>query len=61
MLRRAAMERAGATKLVANPAVTRILEQNRAWLDALELQVGGQVTLRNEPTLPIHGAYAEKG
>ena len=59
LLRRAALERGGATTLAAHPAVTRVLEQNPAWLDQLSRQIGGAVTLRSDPSLPIHGAYAQ--
>ena len=47
------------TQLVANPRIIAILETQREWLDMLARQVGGAVTLRAEPSLPIHGAYAE--
>ena len=58
-LRRAAIERTGATRLVAHPAVIAVLEQNPDWTEALSRQLGGAVTLRSEASLPIHGAYAE--
>ena len=61
LLRRASFERTGATRLVGHPAVIAVLEQRRDWLDALARQVGGAVTLRGDPSLPIHGAYAEAG
>ena len=61
LLRHAALERKGPTRLVAHPAVTGVLERNPAWLHALSRQIGGAVTLRSEPTLPIHGTYAEAG
>ena len=59
LLRRAALERSGATRLAAHPAVIRLLEARRDWLDALAAQVGGQVSLRSDPALPISAAYAE--
>ena len=59
LLRRAAMERTGATRLVANPAVVACLESEPGWLETLARQIGGTVTLRTEAKLPIHGAYAE--
>lgn len=59
LLRRAAFEGPGAKRLVAPPAIISLLEQNRGWTEALAAQVGGLVTLRSDPALPIHGAYAE--
>lgn len=61
LLRRAALERTGAVRLVAHPAVIAVLECNADWRDALARQVGGSVALRTEPSLPISGAYAEAG
>ena len=61
LLRRAALERSGATTLAAHSAVIRVLEQHPAWLDQLSRQVGGAVALRSDPSLPIHGAYAQGG
>ena len=61
LLRRAAIERTGATRLVASPGVIAELDRNPGWIDALARQVGGVVTLRSDPSLPIHGAYAEGG
>ena len=60
LLRRAAIERTGALRLAAHPAVISVLEQRADWLDALARQVGGAATLRSEPSIPIHGAYAER-
>lgn len=59
LLRRAAIERKGAARLVAHPAVIAVLEQNSDWTEALSRQVGGAITLRSDPSLPIHDAYAE--
>ena len=59
LLRRAALECRGATRLVANAAIIAVLEARRGWIDTLARQVGGAVTLRTDGTLPIHGAYAE--
>jgi hypothetical protein len=61
LLRRAAQERTGATTLVAHPAIIRLLEGQMEWLDILAGQVGGNIGLRGDPTLPISGAYAEAG
>ncbi len=60
LLRSAAFESAGAARLVAHPAVITLLEGKPDWIDQLSRQVGGAVTLRGDPALPIHGAYAEK-
>lgn len=60
LLRRAAFECVGSTRLVAHPAVIAVLERNPIWLDKLARQVGGTVTLRSEPSLPIHAGHAEK-
>jgi hypothetical protein len=59
LLRRAALERTGALKLVAHPAVIAVLEGQGGWLDALARQVGGSIALRTEPSLPMSAAYAE--
>jgi hypothetical protein len=59
LLRRAALERAGAVALRAHPAVTAVLEGRPHWIDALAGQVGGSVALRADPSLPISGTYAE--
>jgi hypothetical protein len=59
LLRRAAFEPAGAKRLVAHPAVVAILEAQSGWLDALAGQVGGAISLRAEPALPMSGGYAE--
>jgi ribonuclease G len=61
LLRRAAVERTGAVRLVAHPAVIAVLEGRPGWLDALARQVGGSVGLRAGTALPISGAYAEAG
>ena len=60
-LLRAAARETGAVRLVAHPAVASALERRSDWLDRLARQVGGAVTLRSEPSLPIHGGHAEKG
>lgn len=61
LLRRAAKERTGSTRLVAHPAVSVLMDRKPRWLEALARQVGGAVTLRSDPSLPIHGGYAEIG
>ena len=59
LMRRVALETPGAKQLVAHSAVIAALERRSDWIEALERQVGGAVTLRGEPSLPIHGGYAE--
>ncbi|HET7317074.1 MAG TPA: ribonuclease [Sphingomicrobium sp.] len=61
LLRRIAFEPSGPKRLVAQPSVIAELDRNPDWLEALARQVGGAVTLRADASLPIHGAYAEKG
>jgi ribonuclease G len=58
-LRRVARERSGATTLAAHPTLIRVLEQHPAWIEQLSRQIGGAATLRSDPSLPIHGAYAQ--
>ena len=60
LLRRTAMETPGGKQIVAHPAVTAMLERRNDWIAALERQVGGSITLRSDPSLPIHAGYAEK-
>ena len=60
LLRRTAMEMPGAKQIVAHPSVTAVLERRNDWITSLERQVGGSITLRSDPSLPIHAAYAEK-
>ena len=59
LLRLAAMQRTGATALVAHPAVVRAIERQPGWIDALARQLGGAAVLRSDPSLPIHGGYAQ--
>lgn len=59
LLRAAALERPGPKRLVAHPGVAAVLEARPDWTDALARQAGGAVTLRAEPSIPIHGGYAE--
>ena len=59
LLRLAAMERTGATALVAHPAVVRAIERQPGWLESLARQLGGAAVLRSDPALPIHGGYAQ--
>ncbi|MGI8705010.1 MAG: ribonuclease [Sphingomicrobium sp.] len=61
LLRSAAFEPGGPKRLVGHPAVIAIVERRPDWLDTLARQVGGLITLRSDASIPIHGAYAEKG
>jgi hypothetical protein len=60
LLRRVAFEPAGAKRLVAHPAVTSVLDVHPDWLDTMSRQVGGAVSLRADPSLPMSGGYAER-
>lgn len=59
LLRRGAIHGHGSTRLVAHPAVIAVLEANPAWLEALARQLGGAVSLRIDPSLPISAGHAE--
>jgi hypothetical protein len=59
-LLRSAGKQIGATRLVAHPAVVRLLEGQPDWLDRLARQVGGPVTLRSEPMLAMSAGHAER-
>lgn len=59
LMRRAAFEGPGAKRLVAHPAVLRVLDQHQGWLEELSRQVGGTIQLRAEAALPMSGGYAE--
>ena len=59
LLRRAAFEPSGAKILVAHPAVIAVLDAKPDWVQALSRQVGGAVSLRAEPQLPISAGHAE--
>ena len=60
LLRRAASEGPGAIRLAAHPSVIAALEGKSEWLAALSRQVGGAVSLRADPALPMSGGYAEQ-
>jgi hypothetical protein len=61
LVRRAAFEPPGAKMLVAHPSVIAELEQQDEWIAALAGQVGGSISLRADPSLPISAGYAENG
>ena len=58
LLRRTVFERPGPKRLVAHPAVIRLLEDHD-WTTELARQVGGATELRADPSLPMSGGYAE--
>jgi hypothetical protein len=59
LLRRVAFEPPGPKQLVAAPSVAKAIKSHGDWIERLSRQIGGAVTLRVDPTLPIHGGYAE--
>ena len=59
LLRRTAMDGAGARRLVAHPAVISVLERRSDWLDMLAGQIGGRTELRADASIPMSGGYAE--
>ena len=59
LLRRTMFEGAGPKRLAGHPALIAVLERQGDWLDALARQVGGAISLRADPSLPMSGGYAE--
>jgi hypothetical protein len=59
LLRRAALEPAGGKCLVVHPAVAAVVKGRSAWLETLGRQLGGSISLRPEPSVPMCGGYAE--
>jgi ribonuclease G len=57
LLRRVAMDGAGARRIVAHLSVAVLLERRREWLDMLSRQVGGRIELRADAALPMSGGY----
>lgn len=60
LLRRIAVEGAGARLLVAHPAIVAILQAHPDWCDALARQIGGSVSLRSDSNLPMSAGHGEK-
>lgn len=60
LLRQAAFESPGPKRLVAHPAVVKVIEDRTDWIGALARQIGGAVSLRADPGLTMSGGYAEK-
>ena len=59
LLRQAALGAPGAKRLAAHPAIAAELEGHLDWLAALAAQVGGEISLRADPALPMSGGHAE--
>ncbi len=59
LLRRIALEAPGPKRIIAHPAVARVLEDRREWISDLARQLGGSIELRSETTIPMSGGYAE--
>lgn len=59
LLRRVAFEPPRPKRLAAHPAVISILKGRADWLAEISRQLGGSVTLRGDPALPMSGGYAE--
>jgi hypothetical protein len=59
LLRRAAFEAPGPKRLVAHPAIMAVLQSKPDWLETLGRHVGGAISLRADPALPMSGGYAE--
>lgn len=59
LLRRAAAESPGSKRIVAHPALIAVLEQHPEWQDELARQVGGNVELRRDASLPMSAGYAQ--
>jgi hypothetical protein len=60
LLRRVAFEPPGGKRIVAHPAVVKVIEGRMDWTDALARQIGGAVSLRADANVPMSGGYAEK-
>jgi ribonuclease G len=60
LLRRAALEAAGAKRLAAHPTVIAVLKQHADWIERLSQQLGGAIGLRADAALPMSGGYAEQ-
>ena len=59
LLRRVALEPAGGKRIVAHPAVAKVIEDHKDWVERLARHVGGTIELRGDGALPISGGYAE--
>jgi hypothetical protein len=61
LLRRIAFEPHGRKRIVAHPAVAKVIKEQEDWTDRLARQVGGAIELRADAALPMSGGYAEPG
>ena len=59
LLRRVAFEPPGGKRIVAHPAVVKVIEEQGGWTDQLARELGGAVELRGDAALPMSGGYAE--
>jgi ribonuclease G len=59
LLRRAVLSGSGPRRLVAHPALIAVLEHKPSWLEALARQLGGAVSLRADPSVPMSAGHAE--
>jgi ribonuclease G len=59
LLRRVAFESPGPKRLVVHPAVAAVLQGRADWTQALSHQMGGAISLRADPAIPMSGGYAE--
>ena len=55
LLRRAALAGPGPKELICPEPVATVIKRKPEWVDTLGRQVGGPITLRAVPSLPIHG------
>ncbi len=60
LFRSVALGPAGPKRIVAHPSVIALVETNSDWPSQLASQIGGQVELRADASLPMSGGYAEK-
>jgi hypothetical protein len=60
LLRRAALGGPGAKELICPEPVATVIKRRPEWVDTLGRQVGGPITLRAMPSLPIHGGDVVK-
>lgn len=59
LLRSAALGLPGGKRLIVHSAVRDFIGAHAGWLETLGRQLGGNVELRAEPSLPMSGGYAE--
>lgn len=60
LLRTIALGPSGPKRIVASPAIIELVRAKAQWLTALSLQVGGEIELRADASLPMSAGYAEK-